>query len=456
MTRHRYNSSPSVPLILVNSIDKGEEWNDPGIAVNWLPKEGASPIVGYYKAHEEEMWDEEDGGWKMNSTSHLRTITRFGLAQNHVTLRKYEAGVWKQVFSGLCNRNFRSAPDYMPTFLSGVASIHSSANIDTWEVPNYSYEAAQAMWPQVESRLSVLNSIYELKDFRRLPGLLRQTRNTIRKIVGGTLNFSHPRARERTLKQLVSVATGHHLNYMFAVAPLVSDIKAVIAALKTVDQRVKQLLANEGQTFVSHYKKALEPDDIGLETYSVDDDSYHGGSYTSCYKRTLEVADGITYHASMRYKYSYSKWVREHALLLGRLDAFGLQLNPAIIWNGIRFSFIVDWIIKIQNSLESLKRLNLRPSVVIEEFCHSCKYTLNRRIYLYAYQTLVDAIDAGDMPNHQISRMPGILCHEQSSRYYVRKRTWPDIYRAIQLSGISTTEISLGASLAGSFWAGSR
>lgn len=74
---------------------------------------------------------------------------------------------------------------------------------------------------------------------------------------------------------------------------------------------------------------------------------------------------------------------------LAYLDALGIQANPAIVWDAIPYSFLLDWVLDVSDILEAQKKRNLDPVVTIHGFCHSYKrhYRLVQDIFLRANRT---------------------------------------------------------------------
>lgn len=450
MSRTRNNNDSTVGTV-TDSISEGPAWQS---AVNSsLRYDSTSPNTLTLYEYEETLVDEEHGHGRENPCSHKRRVVRRScnparcsswLTVNGEKQHVMDAEIYfpKHGYGNL-------PPDYSPTYCSHT----SNADPSKWTVPNYSYDAVRAMWPEVEANLSVINSIYELKDFKRLPNLLRSTNasiESISKLLTGMGSF-----KRKTLKQLVATAAGQHLNYMFAVRPLLSDIAALRAAFHGVAQRVDTLLANKDKTFVSHYRRTIDLAEFGFKSYETYDLSPVNGTYADGCRYRKVLLGPAMYHAVMRYNYSYSRWQIEHARLLGYLDALGLNLNPSIIWNAVRFSFILDWVVKINRFLDSAKIGWLRPSVNIDWFTHSLKYKVSQERLAFPWESYF-LQNGGSNDQYTLSRVAGGLLDQTTTSYYVRRQVWPNMYQAVQLSGLSTTEITLGTSLIGSAWSGAR
>lgn len=439
-------SETSGSVTLDNNVIEGPNWAY-GMSSSMRPINGSTSFpAGCWEA----ILDVDHGMGKFNPCIHVRQITQLNLGSNPVTVRfrlsptSPELDVYK---ADKLQRWATSTGEQMPSFRNGSYAVPTESDIRGYgHVPDFSGEALQVMWPEVESRLSFLNSVYELKDFKKLIPLATQSFNSIQSLLG-VLSGYVKNAKGKTLKQLVQAIASNHLNYMFNVSPLISDISSIRAAMHETHREVERLLANADKNWVSHYRKSLSASDLGLTVTSLDDAPYDNSSHAHCHKSTFEVEGDAVYTATMQYTYGYSRFVREHAHALGMLDALGIQLNPAVIWNGIKLSFLVDWLLKVSNWLNQFRALNLRPQVVIDGFCHSVKFQVKERNYMFAHQALVEYDDENPSSLRKIFRLAGSIGSERQTSYYVRLPIVPNVYTAIQTSGLSTTEISLGLSL---------
>jgi hypothetical protein len=109
------------------------------------------------------------------------------------------------------------------------------------------------------------------------------------------------------------------------------------------------------------------------------------------------------------------------------LDVLGVNLNPQIIWNALPWSFVVDWVIRVNKWLDNFKVSNLEPTTYIHQYCWSSK--VEREILLSI-------------------GFPGVLDVQRiTESAYRRQVTVPDYVRIIELSGLSLKEFSLAAAL---------
>lgn len=446
MIRQRTNISPTENVSFVNHVEDGPDANS--VAYSIKPQNA----LRYYPTtlHNERIVDESQGVGNYNNCTHIKQHTEYNCNNNYFeVLHAGPTGPFELAIKGYANNPRNVYPDGAVLFRSSVGSLQANVDMKKWEVPNYSSLAVQTMWPEVESRLSLVNSIYELKDFKKLPRLLGQTArmlNRFNELAILAKSVMGSRFRKQTLKEVVNVTAGHHLNYKFNLAPLMSDIQAVRTAIHQTRQEIKSLLDHENQILVSHYRKLLTPDDIGLIVYPEADQVVEDGAYVSGMKRCLTASD-ILYTATMEYTYTYPDWIRKHAYVLGHLDALGVNLDPSIIWNGIRLSFLIDWVAKVSNFLTQFRLANFRASVSVHRFCHSVKYRTIATHNSYAFEDAVNAIPGPNDDRFIVRRLPGQILHQRVTDVYVRRKVTPDIVNALQLSGISKTEIALGSSL---------
>jgi hypothetical protein len=148
---------------------------------------------------------------------------------------------------------------------------------------------------------------------------------------------------------------------------------------------------------------------------------------TPLYSRRIVEYPIRKFHATMEYSYKVSNLsplIDEGAALL---DVLGINLNPAIIWNAVPWSFVIDWLIGIGRWLDNFKVRNLEPVTHIHQYCYS--------IHIRRVTTL----GLGWNAIHDVARI--------TEDAYKRIRTVPDYILAIKSSGLNPKEFSLAAAL---------
>jgi len=173
---------------------------------------------------------------------------------------------------------------------------------------------------------------------------------------------------------------------------LISDIKAVITALSATRERLKRDLDASGSPVTSRYRKVLLPKPTFVdETEPLDE--YRGlwndtnliwpsfAAFQDTFRITRSVVNvSSVFHAQLQYIAKYTKVQRENALLFSRLDDLGVNLNPAIIWNAIPWSFVVDWIVNVQSLLDKFAIGFMDPEVQILQYSYSIRRERNIRL----------------------------------------------------------------------------
>lgn len=301
------------------------------------------------------------------------------------------------------------------------------------------------MLPKVKSELSLVNSLIELKDFKTLPRTVASVSNYLVS-TGARLNLRIRQAKRLPLRDSLRAASDGYLQLKFNVLPLLSDILGIHAALSRTAKRVNDLVARSGRVRVSHYTHHFNE--------YADSDSRDGLYYPwspqggpSGYPasrgylvhrlgfRRIVVHEPTIFHAQLKYNYNYTQYQTENAQLLGYLDAFGVNLNPSIIWNALPWSFVVDWVIGVSRFLDRLSKSNLEPMINIIEYMWSVKRL--RRIYFHS-----EVVGLGDK-----SAGAAIWSHPVSIESSYRRESDTVDVGSIQTSGLNSTEFSLGAAL---------
>lgn len=304
--------------------------------------------------------------------------------------------------------------------------------------------ALRAMMPGVRARLSLLNSLYELKDMVSVPHTLRKIRDFVRLGAGGlplkqALAQLLSRAGRRNLAAIANEqskrAADAFLQLEFNVLPLISDICSFHTALRSASKDISRLLANAGQPITSHWGKNFEFSEEGSTEWSAATGPTQMWPWSDCasYCTTRWSKISCEYHATMQYDYSLTAFQVEHAQLLGYLDELGVNLNPRIIWAAIPWTFVIDWVVGVSRWLDQLKVRNMDPIVHILQWCDSVRYTRTYDGSKTIWSTLGKLTNNAPMPR-------------ATEQAYRRFTDFPS-YNSFITSGLSPMEMSLGAAL---------
>lgn len=178
------------------------------------------------------------------------------------------------------------------------------------------------------------------------------------------------------------MAADTKLQWNFNIRPLISDIMGIYNALSAHEKRLNDLIARVGKPQLRHF------------AYRWDEFKDNKTVYESETHYMYRVGDGIpsgfvqhtqatidrfvshspsVFHCQIEYNYNFTQYQLEHARILSLLDAFGVNLNPAIIWNAIPWSFVVDWLVGVGRYLDQWKISNMKPTINIRRSLWSVK-----------------------------------------------------------------------------------
>lgn len=300
-----------------------------------------------------------------------------------------------------------------------------------------------AMLPKVKNEMSLVNSILELKDFKRPIESLRRTITTspswhfATKKLLGILPSQRTAFKRKPLKSLIRKTSGTYLETSFAWLPLLSDICALKRVVSSTAGRINDLINRAGKRQSRHFRFVFsEYEDSYDEQPGAGwtwEDS-HNTLQTSSFSRWVTYKPTV-FHAQLEYNYNYSKFQLAHAQLLGHLDALGVNLNPSIVWNAIPFSFIVDWVLKVGPMLDRMGTDNMEPEINI----HRLLWSVSRKREIFVIKRL--------------KTKPGVSRNVESAMgrvfqsAYRRQVCNPDLSWYVDTSGLSLRELSLGAAL---------
>lgn len=360
--------------------------------------------------------------------------------RHHLDYGGYDTTVWQGVLPAGSYHTYHGRGFGDPGMpLNGLPGLYSK-RADGGFVPppadlsSVLARATRSLLPEMKSELSLINSVIELKDFASVPNTLRQIYNLPDSIRKGYL----------TLRNVLRAGSNAYLQKKFAWDPLISDISSIYTALARYERRLNDLVSRAGGRRVKHFTVSLQEfKDYAEETITdlqcvpaIGSDSFgtiYNKDYYHLYRRV--ICEPSRCHVEIQYNYNYTEYQRAHARVLGLLDALGVNLNPAIIWNAIPWSFVIDWVIGVGRWLDQFKVTNMTPQINIQR----CLWSIlrKRRIILGRYRP---------GPPYFSSRGPDApfpMTHESA----YRRGLWQPESSWITASGLSLNEITLGAAL---------
>lgn len=338
---------------------------------------------------------------------------------------------------------------------SGLPEFYSTEGITVPSEcgPYLRQHALNAMMPYVKNELSLINSIIELKDFASLKGRIRSMRGLVIKVERFVKTLRNNKVKN--LRHLLRLMAGDYLQYKFAIAPLVSDIQAVSTALSKFRRRLNDRVNRAGGTRTAHFTRAIQVDPPQAWSTSTGAanpvplwapvEGVYAGQFNvpaSYYHTRVVYNDPVLFHAELKYNYHYAQYQIEHARLLGLLDGLGLNLNPAIIWNALPWSFVVDWVTNVNSWLDKTKIGNMDPQVNIQDFLWSIK---RRRTIEVRTKVLYNRYYSG-WPEQDVS-IGGALSRPLVEEVaYGRFLSMPT-RNMLEQSGLDSNELTLGTAL---------
>jgi hypothetical protein len=319
--------------------------------------------------------------------------------------------------------------------------------------------ALNSMLPSMRPNVSLLNSLVELKDFRGLVrGLLSkggflkslfQGKHTLREVRELLINRIKTarlqlsllkRGNRNALLRELDAAVAAYLQWKFAVSPLISDLQGIRAALAGLEKKMNNLISREGKPRRHHFTSGVTPllDWESQDTFNMGYPLYPD-VYGISEIRTARGSASSQFHAEIEFNYNFTQYQREHARLLTLLDNLGINFNPKIIWDALKYTFIIDWVIGVGQYLDQFKTSNMEPQINIRKFLWSYKVfsrtDWSKRIGFDpggAYQA---------MYTPQWTPMPSV------SETAYKRRVEGISVSSVLLSGLTLNEFSLGAAL---------
>jgi hypothetical protein len=229
------------------------------------------------------------------------------------------------------------------------------------------------MQPRFEGEISMLNFLYELKDFKDIMKHAakfdyRAISDNLRKLKSNFLRQKRKGLNGAPFDPSLPAAN-IRLVYEYAIKPTLSDVSTILNQLGIIVREAQQefqLAGEESQK--SHYSEEI------IHTNSVvrKAASYGEGNLNSS-----------RFTATLSYKYDYA--------MRSDIDAFmtywGLSGTWEAFWNAIPFSFLADYFCKIGKAVHMMER-DRNVSLTTDQYCESVLNDSSYGVFTFADSTV--------------------------------------------------------------------
>lgn len=303
---------------------------------------------------------------------------------------------------------------------AGLGTLNAARSRAWWE-----------MQPRFQGEVSMLNFLFELKDFRdimkfatnfRYAEISKHLRHADDYLKRGTFDPTLPAAQHRLINE-------------FAIKPLLSDWKRICEqALNSVVAVQEDFYQDGLDVQKSHYSEYLAE----VESLSSIESDYYGTDIKLGYRTRTKFT------ATLEYTYKYTMRDLHHAFV----RYWGLSGSFEAFWNAIPFSFLVDYFAKIGQALHAMET---DPNVKTREiqYCESLLTTHEVGKFLVgssATHTHVDLeeVNMGSTPfitGGLSSNYTRYVCNPRKG-LYVPKVSLPNSKQGLNMLALARTFLS--------------
>lgn len=329
---------------------------------------------------------------------------------------------------------------YYSAFTSAVGSMTASLATVQWDA--LGQQALTNMLPSFHSQNSLVNFILELKDFK---SVVKYMSGGISKKISLMEVLLGYRKKNKPLAKLSKM----YLSYSFGWGPLYRDVASLVETIIGFKAKYDELMRRSGTPQQSYYGTWVSGTATNASTTTLNgaggDGATGGGTGPGTFRIRCQLqygaSKGIRYHATVRYRYAMPPGLTS---VVGKLKAFldllGISRNPAVLWNAIPFSFVVDWIVNVNRYLDGLRVDNIDFKTEILDFCHSAKIERTVSFALAGQEKLTKYGSVTFQPNSTTDTCVKTV--------YQRRLGLPNYLLAMQTSGLNPREFSLATALA--------
>lgn len=263
--------------------------------------------------------------------------------------------------------------------------------------------AWHVMQPRFEGDISMFNFLLELKDLKELYSVIRKLKP--QRLKRSLLKLR----RKRYIDPSRPLAEAHLMNE-FAIKPLISDFVTILSQIniQVLEAQKDFQEAGLGRN-TRHYTEVFDVDWVS------DWSSYYENKYPY---RGIGLLSQLVFTATMEYSYAYS--------MRSTLDAvtryWGLTPTWNAIWNAIPFSFLLDYVFKVGDSIKAMEH-DKNVDLELTQYCESLLSTVEDGRFYYHDWLLNDAVILNGRV--VIPKRPLLVSGTKSS-FYTRRVTTPN------------------------------
>jgi hypothetical protein len=196
-----------------------------------------------------------------------------------------------------------------------------------------------SMQPRFQGNVSMLNFLYELKDFKDIMKVLGNA--NFRALKGKLLSLRnyHKNKTKKDLDLTLPAANIHLIN-QFAIKPTMSDLSSIFVQLGQIVRQAQQEFQRAGDDSQRSHYSETEVQQEELTRGAANYWPWMSGSYVD-----------HRFTATMVYDYRYS--------MRSELDAmmtyWGLTGNFEALWNATPFTFLWDYFMKVSKAVHAME-----------------------------------------------------------------------------------------------------
>jgi hypothetical protein len=244
------------------------------------------------------------------------------------------------------------------------------------------YDLYMSALPSIKQKMdeSFANFAIDAPKLKSVPGLVRKL-GDVPKILRAIARKSTNLRRARNARELARLIAKSNLTFQFGLVPLLEEVQSMYKIARSVCKEVNTLKARADKVHTIHRRSNGYCNSVSGDT-AVQSGPYitcNGTTASSWYSHSERSVEGDVRCLKIRYKYRMPEFPDWFTKTLGTMDALGLNFNPNIIWDAARYSFVVDWFIKVSPWLRQFQRPLLSPGVTVYSCIHSRKLTVRDR-----------------------------------------------------------------------------
>ena len=263
----------------------------------------------------------------------------------------------------------------LPNLWDLLPVSRTGTNIIPWDYcQNLAAEHIRKVPLPTDSGFNLITFIRESVELKGLMLHIMRYKKTLKRLISA-FRYDHGAQKGYHLKDAIRIIANEHLTWAFGFLPLISDINKVLKILANHEKTLREIVTGAQKTYRYGFQNIKSKFTLPADPGIIGTFRGAGKPWKATYQWSIEPEWKGYYTYFIR---APLRVTRPYGGFLVLLDTLGVHPDPQIVWDAIPFSFVLDWILDIGETLHK-NRFDLVPLTMnVTDAMHHVRFALTR------------------------------------------------------------------------------